>query len=249
MLLYNSSNATNLNLWNFEGEIPLHIILKLNLDNITDYLDIMIEKSNLSIQDINGDTCLHYLVKYKLWKNYSSYLSKKRLDILIKNKDNKTVIDLLDKKDYDLFIDIVEESYYNRLRKSGIEWQTEWENICSRQFEDIDTKELVKVGKDINEKNIKSKCKNIIRDKIIKLINDNKNNKLMDCSEKSFPMKKIKQCINVNEGTTLDLCSFTGNTLDVLIGLIYLLEKHKNSSSTISNSHTDNKELCKFYRK
>lgn len=246
--LYNSSNSVNLNLWNLEGEIPLHIILKSEINNMSDYLDIMIDKSNLSLQDISGNTCLHYLIMLNLWKEYSTYLVKKRLDIITKNKEGRSVMDLLDKKEYDIFLDIVEESYYHRLYKSGIEWQNEWENICSAEFEEIDKKALSKLGKDITEKNIKSKCKNIIRDKLIKLINDNKNNKTLDCSDKSFPMKKIKQCINVNEGTNLDLCSFTGNTLDVLIGLIYLLEKHKNSSSTLSSNFTDNKELCKFYR-
>ena len=249
ILLINSSNNVNLNLWNLNGEIALHILLKLKFDNVTDYLDILLEKSNLTLQDTDGNTCLHYLIMLGLWNEYTTILSKKRLNIIIKNIDGKMPVDLVKPKDYNDFINMVEESYYIRLQDQNNEWMNTWENICSVNFNKVDKKMLQELGNNVNEKNFKNTCKSIIHKKIIELINNAKNGTKLKCTDQTFPMKKIKQCVDINAGTMVDIQTFTGNTLDVLIGLIYLLEKHGNTvCSTLTKNFTYNKQLCNFYR-
>jgi hypothetical protein len=185
-----------------------------------------------------------------LWKEYSDILEKKRLNILIENRIGKKPIDLLDKKDLTVFLDIVEESYFNRLQRAGEEgFSTEWENICSSQFKENDKNILSVLGNNVNSKNFKIKCKTLIKDKLTNLITKFGNKQKNDCTQQSFPLKKIKQCVDINESTNIDMQTFTGNTLDVLIGLIYLLEKHsKIVCSTLSLNYTNNNELCKFYK-
>ena len=44
----------------------------------------------------------------------------------------------------------------------------------------------------------------------------------------------------------LKFCTFTGSTLDVLMGLIYILQKHDNSCSIIPANYQENKHLKKY---
>src|SRR5437870_410073 len=73
------------------------------------------------------------------------------------------------------------------------------------------------------------------------------NKKISFCS-KSFPIKQGNFCLKLDEGTNLNVCTFTGSTLDILIGLIYLLKKYPDACSTFSKNFSENKELCKFYK-
>ena len=59
-----------------------------------------------------------------------------------------------------MFLDIVEDSYFNRLQKAGEDgFATEWENICSSQFKEDNKKISQVLGTDVNSKNFKIKCK------------------------------------------------------------------------------------------
>ena len=68
------------------------------------------------------------------------------------------------------------------------------------------------------------------------------------CGVASYPVSKNKMCITLDEGETLDFCTFTGTTLDVLLGLIYLLKTHKNACSTITDDFYHNENLQNFYK-
>lgn len=263
-----AKKIVNYNIWNIDGEIPLHLALKKNdeishdlrqpnvihddiLDdnntiktvktvktdntdttNAKDYLEIMIDKSNLTLQDNDGNTCLHYLVEFKLWKKYSKILEKKRLDIFSINVDKKTPLDFLDKSDENQFIDMVVESYYYRLINSNYKWNTEWQNLCVSDA----------------SANGSKKCRDKIRSEITGLINNVKKGKALKCDEKSFPMKKTVSCVSISEGVPSDFCTFTGTTLDILIGVIYLLKKHKNICGTVTKNTNKNKELCSLHK-
>lgn len=260
-------NIINLNMWNIEGEIPLHIILRDNtglvekfsniyIENNTNHIqekisviDYIIEKSNLSLQDNYGNSCLYYLVMSNLWKKYKNILSLKRLDIFSINSKKENVYDIIPHKDKDEFIDIVVESYIHRLKTAGELWYEEWENICSKDFLKLDKEDKLK----INAKNTNSfdlVCKDMIKKKIKSLIKKIQSKELVSCYEKSFPMKNATVCIDIptDENLSLRYCTFTGSTLDILIGLIYLLKKHKDVCSTLSRNYAKNKELCAFYK-
>ena len=241
-------NIINFNAWNINGEIPLHLALKHSNENIEDYLSVIIEKSNLSVQDSDGNSCLYYLIIDDIWKSYEDQLIKKRLDIFSVNKLGKMPIDVINKEDYNYFINILAKSYINRLKSVNNLWYDEWENICAKTFSDVTEKEIEILGKNINNDNMCKKCIEIAKLKITTLINKVKSKKLLLCREKSFPIKKSYTCIDVKEGSKVLYCTFTGSTLDILVGLIYLLQTHKNACSTLRKNFTTNNELCKFYR-
>lgn len=247
----NTKNIINLNLWNIDGEIPLHLVLKKSDESITDYLDIMIEKSNLSLQDNEGNTCLHYLIQLDMWKEYKSFLIKKRLDIFSVNSKKIMPIDIVKSAEREQFIDTIVESYLYRLKSANELWYNEWENICSKSFEKITENEF----KEISDKNIQSSsvnfdksCKSLIKKKIMDLINKIKSGKEVTCIEKSFPMKRAITCVSISEGSKNDHCTFTGSTLDILVGLLYLLKKHKNTCASLTKNFSQNKDLCGFYK-
>src|SRR5690606_27676201 len=54
--------------------------------------------------------------------------------------------------------------------------------------------------------------------------------------------------IDITEGVSLDITTFTGSLIDILFGLLYLLKTHSNACSTLSHDSSPNNKLCDFYR-
>ena len=52
----------------------------------------------------------------------------------------------------------------------------------------------------------------------------------------------------MSEGKSLTYCTFTGSTLDILVGLLFLLKKYKDVCSTLTKNYLNNRELCGFYK-
>lgn len=246
------AKPVNLNLWNFEGKIALLMALEIDQKNLTEYIDILLNNSNVNLQDSNGNTCLHMFCAKNLWREYRQQLVKKKLDVFVPNKKNIRPIDTINSKDIDEFINMVVDSYIYRLRNTDIYWSEEWENMCKKELyyntmSNEEKKEIpileLNSTKEISSKNI-DVCRVIIYDKIRGMY-EKKNQKLCN---KSYPIKRGNTCLDINEGENLNICTFTGNTLDILIGLIYLLKKHPDTCSTFSKNFSENKELCKFYK-
>lgn len=248
------TKKVNVNLWNIDGNLPLHLVfILLNLENveknlpaIKKYIDSLIEITNLNIPNNNGNTCFHYICKYNLWQLFKNILKTKKLDINIINNNKIKPIDYIKKKDMDQFIDLIVESYINRLRRVDTQWPEEWQNICKKELysnnlNDIG-KKILKQNKIKLEDNI-DLCKKIIIKKIQNIIVSK------NTCYRTYPTKTGYLCINVSEGQKIGICTFTGSTLDMLIGLIYLLTKHENSCSTINKNITQDDDLCNFYKK
>jgi len=209
-----SLKKLNANLTNYLGEIPLHIALKRNMTD-SFYLQYLIDKSNLNLQDNNENSCLHLIVKLNLWKTYD--LSKKKLNILLINREGDAVIDLVPTDDFDKFIDLVVASFqYIQNNSRNSKW-----------IEIMDSKQ--------------------IKNKIIKLLNKYHDGLKLTCHDRTYPIKKSKQCIEFSYSQKHP-CYYTGNTLDILVSLIYLLKKHNSSCSTLTKDFSHNAELCKFYK-
>lgn len=247
IILINSNLSINYNIWNIDNDIPAHIALKQNKDNMTTYIDSILEKSNMSIQDGDGNTCLYYLIKFNLWKKYKDILIKKRLDCFVKNRKKIILIDEINnKQDKKEFIDMIIESYFYRLKNHENLWYYEWENVFSKKYENLTNDEKTKYK--ITKTNYDILCLKFIKDKIYNLEKKIKNNETINCYDKSFPVKRSVVCIDVKEGEQIDYCTFTGSTLDVLFGLLFLLKKHKNICSTLNKTNIDKKDLCDFYK-
>jgi ankyrin repeat protein len=243
----NLQSDINYNLWNIHGDLPLHLILEKYSSIYEQYLEQFITKTNLSIRNNDSISSLMYIISLNLWKNYKKILSTKKIDIFLKNKKGLMLIDLVKNEDKDEFINLVVESYYNRLIASKDSWQSEWENICSK--EDLGDPMIKKYFKKplTNTHDLKNECSNIIKKNIIENIKLSQTKK-SPCQLTSFPQFKNKICINLTEGESLSICTFTGNTLDILLGLIFLLNKHKNTCSILSTDFIENKNLYKFYK-
>lgn len=247
LIILLGTDTPNINIWNIESKIPMHLVFEINPDNITEYIDVLIKDTNLNIQDNEGNTCLHYLVKSGLWYSYSIILSKKKLDILIPNKNNKRPIDYVKEKDSDEFINIVAQSYLYRLRNyNNIKWADEWENICTKEL--LTNKLSVDEIKILKKMDIATKqdgdiCLDVSRKKILEIIKmDTKK-----CTNKSFPIMNSYMCVKINNEQNIGVCTFTGSTLDILIGLIYLLKKHTISCGTVDSKFQNNNDLCSLY--
>lgn len=236
----------NLNQWNIEGKLILHEVLENYNELKKVYLETLIEDTNLTIQDNTGNTCLHYLVSLNLWKNYKDILKKKKLNIFFKNSEGKAVIDLIqDKSDYDDFINIIVESYMYYLRKEKKDWPSELEKVCSRQFSEL-TKSDLEFISEKNENDFTSKCSKLIKNKLINDIEKYKKGEISHC-QRSYPMS-VSQCVTIDGGPAVNLCTFTGSLLDILIGLLFLVRKHNNACAVLGKSHIPNNDLCNFYR-
>lgn len=249
----------NVNLWNFQGYIPLHIVLESTTNStnlINEYFNLLLEGSNLNIQNNDGDTCLHLICKNNIWQEFIKELKKKKLDIFILNLQKMRPIDYIRKNELEAFLDVVIHSYLYRLRNKNTIWEHEWQNMCKKELypESLtnEQNEIIKslvttesINKQKKTKNKDDICYDIIKSQLEKMIN------LKDvtiCS-KSFPTKQGNMCIKmIEEGTSLNFCTFTGSTLDILVSLVYLLKKFPDACSTFSRNFSENKDLCKFYK-
>jgi len=241
----------NFNLWNIDGKIPIHILLENYSQQNDELIRAFLEQSNLSIRDNNGNNNMFYLVNLDIWKNYKDLLEHKKIDLYAKNKNNVMLIDIIKEKDKDEFINVITKSYINRLKITPSLWSNEWENICSREFNisEENIKDMKKVfKKQLNtQEELNTECTKITKKHILSNLEKIKTDELT-CQYTSYPITKNKVCIKLSEGENLSICTFTGNTLDVILGLLYILEKHKNTCSTLSSDFIENKNIYDFYK-
>jgi hypothetical protein len=130
-------------------------------------------------------------------------------------------------------------------------------NKLNSKFQDLFISDKIKIFKETQKeyenKNIKTNeelgkaCSEKIREGIMTNIESIRENR-KTCNLQSYPVNKNKTCITISEGDKLNVCTFTGSTLDILIGLIYLLKKHNNICSTLTTEFVENKSLYAFYK-
>ncbi len=250
----------NFNLYNIDGNTPCHILVK-NLEIFTKnelngLITYLIDSSDINIQNFNGESVFFILVKNNYWKNVKNILIYKKLDIFVFTNDSKTFFDYIENKDLKEFIDMVTQSYLYQIKnvKKASKWLDYWDNRCTKniKLEELNETELDLIksfSSDNNHKSEKSEksdniCYEIIYNKIKNYINHflkNKNRYEVN----SFPItrKYIKFILNY---PNVNISTFTGSTLDVLCGLIYLLEKFNiKAESTILDTSLELLDLNK----
>jgi ankyrin repeat protein len=222
-ILINYKNL-NFNLSNLNGETSLHILLK-NLNKYNNYDDIiilLINNTDLNIQDNYGNTCLHYIINNNLLEEYLNIFETKLLNIFIKDNQNISCYDLIknDKKK----IQIIINSFYNYLQINKNKLLIDWEIWCSKE----ETRKLKKL--DTN------KCKDYIYDIIIK-------------ENRSIPKLKDYNLI-LDNGIFVNTCFYTGSPIDILFGLVFLYNKFKNNNLMLLIDYplTSNPELEKYFK-
>lgn len=112
----------NINTYNIDSKTPFHIIFDTINNNTIHYIRQLITKSDINIQDNNGNTIMHLLCKSNLWNDIQDKLITKNINIFIKNKNEQTALDLItDTNDKDKFITMIAKSYLYHIKKGSLE--------------------------------------------------------------------------------------------------------------------------------
>ena len=223
----------NVNIYNIESKLPLHLVFEKYGKNTEYYISKLLEKSDINLQNNIGNTVMHLLVALNIWDKYKDILIKKNMDIYLKNNMGKIVLSYVSDKYKSKFIDIVINSFIYRLKNENIEWALNWENICAKEKLTDDDIKILK--KNINGKVETDICKQIVK-------------KFIEENQQSIPIhKKIDIDIQIKNNKCIQFTTFTGITLDILVGLIYLCNKHNSICPLLSENFEYNTDLNKYY--
>ena len=221
----------NINLYNIDGNTSAHLFFD-NIEifkkyNINILINWITEKIDLNIQNFRGESIFYIIIKNNYWKEIKNILITKKIDIFIIVDKKNTIFDFIDKIDLDEFIDMITHSYLYQLteKDSSIRWLEYWDNRCKKLVNKNDLNEteleLLKNLK-INLVNINI-CYDIIHKKISNFITiflENKNS--IDLTSYPVSNKFIKL---IKKYPNVFISTFTGSSIDVLSGLLYLNNK------------------------
>lgn len=214
----------------------------INSEKISEYLNLIIKYIPLNVVDTYGNTTFLLMCKNKIWKKYIDKLKISKIDIYRENNHGNTPLDYIDGADLDMFYDMIANSYLYNLKKYkkdyiGVEKQTSIPNgVLSEtnvKTDDVRNEEWYNLCSKNNQSN-DNKCLKLIKDYIIK-------------TKRSIPyMKRYK--VKIEKLNDIKYGSFTGYIIDILFGLIYLLDKFKPSIiSSLNDDFINNKNLIQFY--
>ena len=242
----------NINIYNIDGNTPGHIFFsninffsKSNLNILINWIG---ENTDMNIQNFKGESILYLVVKNNYWKNISNILMNKKLDIFIIVDGKETIFDYLEKNDYGYFLDIVTQSYLNLLatNSSSSKWIEYWDNRCKKivKLSELNETELeLLLNLDIIKSNEKSKhdeniCFEIIKNKLDKAID------IFIQTKNAFEVSSYPQAHKfsklISKYPNVVVSTFSGSTIDVLVGMIYLLNKfNKKENSYYLKSSID----------
>ena len=213
---------------NIYGNILLHSFLdfnfKFNNENYYEENDFkllikLIENSDLNNPNNDNLTCLHLLVEKYLWEDQYIFDLLKKKLLNIFIKDNNNET-VYDKiLNKDKIIDLTAESYYYNLKKYKEKLEIPWEKKCSIELKTSD----------------KDNCLKMIKNSIIK---DNVSIPQID---------KIK--VNIDSGIFVNVCFYTGSTIDIIFGLVYLKNSFNNIKLLLEYPLTKNQIVEDEYKK
>ena len=230
----------NINLYNIDGNTPAHLFFSSIEYFSTNKFNILInwigEKANMNIQNFEGESVFYLIVKNNYWKQIYNILITKKIDTFVIASDSSIVFDFINKTDYEYFVRMITHSYLHQISNSSTskKWLDYWDNRCKKivKYNDLNETELEllkNLGINYNEKEInydKNICFDVIEkklDKLIKIFISSK--KQSDVYEyTSYPIThKFKKLISLYPNVVIS--TFSGSTIDVFSGIIYLLKK------------------------
>lgn len=217
----------NVNIISVYREIPLHILFLKKQTNFIDFIKLLLPKSNLNTPNYNGNTCFHLICKTMLWKKFKDILITKKLNIVAINNDNEKPITYVTEEDKHEFIDMIIDSYVHILTSTQKEWMNQWETDCSTNL---------------------TECRKFAKKHIMSLLEK----KTIECADRTYPLKSDTKCLKIPLDENVSISTFTGYSIDVLSGLIYLARKYNNIVAAIPNKSWDpsicdkSKDACDF---
>lgn len=216
-----SGNHIDPNIVNIEGLTIGHLLLYNYREDYGKYLFDIIPCANLNYQDNVGNTLLHLIAENNLWEKFESLLDIKKLNIYIKNNDGKTIMDMVQLRERENFLNTIVKSYFNYLKKYNQGWLIDWQNRCSL------TDKTITIEIDELE------CQKLIRNAIVK-------------DKISVPIKKEKKNITIVEDEIVYFSTFTGSLLDMISGFKYLTKKYPDATSLFHSNQEYTSELEKY---
>jgi len=240
------NKGANINLQDYNGNTPLMYAINENLINI---IKIFINYDiNYDLINSKGDTHLHIILKnldfyinhidiLKLFiKNTNLNIQNNKgntcLFLIIKNKLLNKFKDILENKELNLFI-----NNNNNINSYNIIIKDELYIIINSFYNNIKNnhnKLLLKWEIDCLNTN-----ENICKDKIKNTIINEK---------RSIPKLDTHKLV-LDHGIFLDRCFYTGSSIDILMGIIFLYNKFKNNGLNIILDYplTKNTELENYF--
>ena len=216
------------NMSNINGDIPLHLLFTMNIDDISDnIINKFLIESDLNIQNNEGQTCLMKIVENNLVKKFRDILIIKPLNFYIEDNNFETI------KLTDELISIIVDSYYYQIKQNKENLIIDWERWCS-----VDLVEKLKTLTENNgSKTPEETCKKKIKNIIVK--------------EKRTLPKLTNIKLNLDNGIFTNFCFYTGMPIDILFGLLLLHNDFLSNGLNIILDYplTVNEPLEKYYKK
>jgi len=230
------------NVINLNGDTPLHLFLKkdeilpyiltdesIQSKNYKQILLKLLENTPLNLQNNDGYTSLYLLVNKKFWQydEIKNILKngKRKMNIFINN-----ILSLIDNNQKDEFINLVVDSYYNNLKQNK-QIYIDWEIYCSND----NLTDLVKLLKKKGTKNVEYYCKEKIKNLILN-------------EKRSIPLITNIN-LEIENGIYKKGCYYTGSTIDIIFGLVFLYKTFPNIVLILDYPLTFNKNLVEYYKK
>ena len=229
----------NYNLTDINGDTVLHLLLSYEYIDIIDNVNFIkiLKNTNLNIQNNKKISALHKLAYNNILFDYEEIIKNKRINIYNKDNEKKTVIDLV--KDKERLYKLTAHSYLNTLKRINESWAYNWENECSKNS-NVTSEKLLKLGIDKTLLNDLVDKKNICYSVIYNFI---KKNNL------SLPLKKKSYCINLDFNRTNNFTTYSGTNIDIMFGLINIMNKNDNVLTTLNQNFENNTNLQNYYSK
>lgn len=254
----------NINIYNIDGNTSSHLFFS-NFDffyqnHMNNLINYMIEKTDLNIQNFKGESVFFFMIKYDYWKLIKNLLSAKKIDIFVVTNNFEIIFDYLKQDDFNEFIELVTLSYLYQLKKNNttIKWLDYWDNRCkkivkSNELNDTEKELLKNYNIFLNRNNnlmepiepTKSTkqtdiniCGMIVKNKITTAINtfiDNKYNIDSIVEYTSYPVSR-KFTKLISSYPQVVVSTFSGSSIDILSGLIYLSNKFNKIKKNILTS-------------
>ena len=243
----------NINLYNIDGNTPAHLFFSSINFFSSSKLNVIInwigEQCDMNLQNFEGESVFYIIVKNNYWKQISNVLVTKKLDIFVITENSSNIFDYIEKADYVEFIHMVTQSYINQLTNSSTskKWLDYWDNRCKKivklgELNETELELVKNLGINYDENRLSQDhniCFDIIEKKLTNavesFISTSKSQNISDRTDRtdkssSFPMThKFKKLIMAYPNVAIS--TFSGSTIDVLSGLIYLSDKFNNNTS------------------
>lgn len=239
------------NIYNIDNETCCHLMLKNKkyIEHISKNYNIIlndfINNTDINIQNNDGYSCFLLIIKNDYWKELYNILINKKLDIFIYTKDKLTCFNFIAKDDYNYFIELITKSYINQLRKNPVSmWLDYWDNRCKVN---VKMKELNDFERNIliNVKNNEDICYELLYKKMF----DYSSIFIKDITRynrfNSYPLKMLNILL-IENYPVVSISTYTGSTLDVLSGLLYISRKYSNICQSSLELIDVNKSIIEF---